>query len=174
MARESENGPRRWLGWIVGPLKWLLALLILFEEWGWEPLQRWLARIALWPGFRWLDATIRRLPPYAALALFGLPALALLPIKLGALWLIGQGHAGWGLALILAAKLVGTALVAHLFGITQPALMRLPWFARWYTRWAQWKDALLAQMRATLPWRTARVLRRQLARQWHRWAQRRP
>ena len=174
MAHKPENGPRRWGRWIVSPLKWLLALLILFEEWGWEPLQRRLARIALWPGFRWLDAAIRRLPPYAALALFGLPALALLPIKLGALWLIGQGHTAWGLALILVAKVVGTALVAHLFGVTQPALMRLPWFARWYTRWSQWKDALLAQMRATLPWRTARVLRRQLARQWHRWAQRRP
>ena len=25
---------------------WILALLILFEEWGWEPLNRLLARLA--------------------------------------------------------------------------------------------------------------------------------
>ena len=59
---------------------------------------------------------------------------ALLPIKLSALWLIDQGHAAWGLAVILAAKAMGTAVVAHLFSLTQPALMRLDWFAHRYTR----------------------------------------
>ncbi len=161
----------RWFHLFLTPFKWLLALLILFEEWGWEPLQRWLARIALWPGFRWLDAAIRRLPPYAALALLGVPALTLLPIKLLALWLIGQGHAISGLMVILAAKVVGTAIVAHLFGLTQPALMRLPWFAYRYTQWTLWKERLLAQVRASLPWRSARIVRRQITRQWHRLTQ---
>ncbi|AOW14840.1 hypothetical protein LPB72_20635 [Hydrogenophaga crassostreae] len=154
---------------LLWPLKWLLALLILFEEWGWEPLQRWLARVAMWPSLRWLDAAIRRLPPYAALALLGGPALTLLPIKLLALWLIGQGHAVSGLMVILAAKVLGTAVVAHLFALTQPALMRLDWFAWRYTRWTQWKDRLLNQVRASVPWRTARIWRRQALRQWHRW-----
>ena len=159
----------RWTRYLFAPLKWLLALLILFEEWGWEPLQNWLARIASWPGFRWLDASIRRLPPYAALVFLGLPALTLLPIKLSALWLIQQGHAALGVALILVAKVIGTALVAHVFSLTQPALMRLPWFALRYTQWVQWKMRLLEQVRASLPWRSARVLRRQVARQWQRW-----
>lgn len=154
---------------LLWPAKWLVALVILFEEWGWAPLQRWLARLALWPGFRWLDAAIRRLPPYAALALLAVPALTLLPIKLSALWLIEQGHAFWGVTVILTAKVLGTAIVAHLFTLTQPALMRLPWFARRYTQWAQWKNRLLAQVRASLPWRTARVLRWQALRQWQRW-----
>ena len=158
----------RWIHLLLSPFRWLLALLILFEEWGWEPLQRWLARLALWPGFRWLDAAIRRLPPYAALALLGAPALTLLPIKLLALWLIAQGHAISGLMVILAAKVVGTAVVAHLFGLTQPALMQLTWFAHRYTQWTRWKGRLLAQVRASVIWRTARVLRRQLRRQWHR------
>ena len=48
--------------------QWPLALLILFEEWGWEPLQRVLARIGAWRGLRWIESAIRRLPPYAALA----------------------------------------------------------------------------------------------------------
>jgi hypothetical protein len=160
------NRPMRALLW---PVKWLVALVILFEEWGWAPLQRWLARLALWPGFRWLDAAIRRLPPYAALALLAVPALTLLPIKLSALWLIEQGHAFWGVTVILTAKVLGTAIVAHLFTLTQPALMRLPWFARRYTQWVQWKNRLLAQVRASLPWRTARVLRWQALRQWQRW-----
>ncbi|MBL8388925.1 MAG: hypothetical protein JNK17_11990 [Hydrogenophaga sp.] len=155
---------------LLWPLKWLLALLILFEEWGWEPLRRVLARIAGWPGFRWLDAVIRRLPPYAALAVLGVPALALLPIKLGALWLLQQGHAAWGVALIVAAKLVGTAVVAHLFSLTQPALMRLAWFARVYAAWTGWKDALLAQVRASWPWRAGRVLKRRWRQRVSRWS----
>ncbi|WP_374412538.1 hypothetical protein [Hydrogenophaga sp.] len=155
---------------LLWPLKWLLALLILFEEWGWEPLRRVLARIAGWPGFRWLDAAIRRLPPYAALAVLGVPALALLPIKLGALWLLQQGHAAWGVALIVAAKLVGTAVVAHLFSLTQPALMRLAWFARVYAAWTGWKDALLAQVRASWPWRAGRVLKRRWRQRVSRWS----
>ena len=53
------------------------------------------------------------LPPYAALALFALPALALLPIKLLALWLIGQGRALLGALVILATKVIGTAIVAR-------------------------------------------------------------
>jgi hypothetical protein len=43
----------------------LLALVILFEEWGWEPLQRalrWLSRI---PVMRQIEAATAQLPPGA-------------------------------------------------------------------------------------------------------------
>lgn len=143
----------------------LLALLILFEEWGWEPLQRALAWVGRLPGLRWLEERIRALPPYAALALFLLPTAMLLPVKLLALWLIGQGKVWAGTLVILGAKLVGTAIVARLFALTQPALMQLAWFARLFTRWVSWKEALLVQVRASWPWRLGRVLKR-------RWKQR--
>lgn len=94
-------------------LGWLLALLILFEEWGWEPLQRLMAAIGRRPGLRWIEGAIRRLPPYGALALFALPTLMLVPVKLGALWLIGQGHVVSGAVVIIVAKLVGTAVVTR-------------------------------------------------------------
>ena len=151
---------------LLAPFKALLALLILFEEWGWEPLQRVLARIGRWPGFRWFERWVRGLPPYAALALFAVPALALLPIKLAALWAIRQGHALLGLAVIVLAKLVGTALVARLFTLTHDALMRLAWFARWYGRWSAWKARLLDWVRASAAWRSARALKAALRRWW--------
>ncbi len=150
-------------------LGWLLALVILFEEWGWEPLQRVLARIGAWRGLRWIESAIRRLPPYAALALFALPTLALLPVKLGALWLIGKGQVMAGAALILAAKVAGTAIVARLFTLTRPALMRLAWFAALYGRWTSWKAALLTRVRASRPWRAARVLKHRVRRRWQAW-----
>jgi hypothetical protein len=144
--------------------RWAVALLLLFEEWGWEPLQRQLAKLGQLPPFAALERLIRRLPPHGALAVFIVPTLLLLPIKLLALWLIGRGHALVGVAVVIGAKLAGTAIVARLFTLTHDALMRLPWFAHLYTRWMGWKDTLLAQVRLSALWREARRLKRLLRR----------
>ncbi|MDD0810038.1 hypothetical protein PSQ20_06800 [Curvibacter sp. RS43] len=133
-----------------------LALVLVFEEWGWDVLSGLLAWVARLPVLAWLERRIRSLPPWAALLTFALPALALLPVKLLALWLFGQGHAAWGLGLLLGAKLLGTAILARLFSLTQPALMQLAWFARWYPRWKVWKDRLLAWVRGSAVWQGAR------------------
>jgi hypothetical protein len=147
----------------------LLALLILFEEWGWEPLQHALARIASLPGFRWLEHRVQALPPYGALALFLVPTVLLLPVKLLALWLIGQGQVLAGSVVIVTAKLGGTALVARLFTLTRPALMQLAWFARLYARWHAWKETLLAGVRASWLWRAGHLLRHRMRQRWERW-----
>lgn len=139
--------------WLKAPLRLVLALVILFEEWGWQPLQNLMARIAQLPVLRRIEVRIAALPSYAALVAFFLPGLALLPVKIGALWLIAQGQRALGLTLIAVAKLIGTAIVARLFTLTQPALMRLPWFAALYARWTTWKDALLAWVRGSALWR---------------------
>ena len=57
-----------------------------------------------------------------------------------------------GLGLVIAAKISGTALAARLFQLTQPALMKLAWFARLYTPWKIWKDRVLAQARSSRLW----------------------
>lgn len=146
--------------WLRKAFGFLVALVILFEEWGWEPLQAALGRLARWPLLARLERQLQRLPPYAALAVFALPALALLPVKLGALALISGGHALGGLLLIVAAKLIGTAIVARLFALLQPALMQLGWFARSYTRWTVWKARWMNRVRASAAWQAAtRILR---------------
>ncbi len=132
---------------------WAVALVILFEEWGWEPLGRLFAKLARLPFIGALERRIAALPPYGALAAYAVPFLGLLPVKLFALWLIAQGHAVYGVAFIIAAKLAGTAAMARLYALTHPALMRLEWFARLYARWTTWKEALIAQVRATAAWR---------------------
>lgn len=130
-----------------------LALVLIFEEWGWEPLQRVMARLARLPLWRRVELQISRLPPYGALLVFCVPAVLLFPIKLLALYWIGNGHTVLGLALVLAAKMLGTAAVAWLFALTHPTLMRLAWFAKLYGRWKPWKDTLIARVKATPPWR---------------------
>jgi len=153
-------------------LVWPLALIILFEEWGWEPLQQLLGRIARWRAIAWLEARIAALPPYGALALYAVPTLSLLPVKLLLLAWIAGGHAVLGVALIVVAKVLGTAVVARLFHLTKPTLLRLGWFASLYARWTRWTDAVLARVRASALWRQARAWRWRVRNAVARWRER--
>lgn len=147
-----------------GLLAWTVGLILVFEEWGWDALQAALAALGRLPVLRRIERFVGTLPPYAALALFAAPTLSLLPVKLAALWLIAHHHAVLGLVVVVAAKVVGTAVVARLFVLTRPALMSLPWFARLHDRFTAWKQALLERVRTSWPWRLGRLLRRRLGR----------
>ncbi|VEB42862.1 Uncharacterised protein [Chromobacterium violaceum] len=151
---DSKASPwlrmRRAAAW---PLALLLAAIIVFEEYAWDELAAALARLGRWPPFAALERWVARRSPHAALALFLAPALTLLPVKLAALFLIEQGHALLGLAVILLAKLGGTALVAWLFALTRPVLMSVPWFVRWYRRFERLRAWVFERLRTSLPWR---------------------
>ena len=147
----------------------LLALVLLFEEWGWEPLARVVARLAWLPLWAWAERRVQRLPPWGALVLFLVPVVLLFPIKLLALYLFGAGHKALGLTLLVGAKLIGTAIVARLFQLTEPALMRFAWFAHWYPRWKHWKDALTTQIRASAVWQLGHKLKAQAKAWWASW-----
>ena len=136
-----------------------MVLVLLFEEWGWVPLARAFAALGRLPFWAKLEEGIRQLPPWAALMAFGIPALALIPVKLLALYLLGKGHVVLGLTLVIAAKITGTALAARLFQLTHPALMQLRWFARLYVPWKAWKDRMLGQIRASALWRSCSQLK---------------
>ena len=157
---------------LLAPLRWLvrvvLALLILFEEWGWEPLRRVFALLAKLPVIRQFEALLKRLPPRWAFVVLVLPSLLILPIKLLAVWLVAEGRVMLGVGLVIAAKLIGTALLAWLFQLIQPALMQLPWFARLHARWTAWKAELLAWVRASAVWRSARAIKLRVKRLFRR------
>ena len=154
-------------------LEFLLALIIVLEEWGWRPLAELLGRLARWRPWAAVELVIIRLPPYAALVVFVLPSALLLPLKFLALFLVAKGQIVLAGLLFLAAKVVATALVARLFMLTQPALMQIGWFAWAYDTLMPWKDALVERVHASWPWRAGRVLKervkRLLAAQARRW-----
>ena len=157
---------------LFAPIRWIFrvvfAVLILFEEWGWEPLRRVFALLARLPVIRQFEALLKRLPPRWAFVVLILPSLLILPIKLAAVWLVAKGHVLMGVGIVIAAKLFGTALLAWLFQLIQPALMQLPWFARFYARWTAWKADLLAWVRASGVWRTARAIKLRVKRLFRR------
>lgn len=167
-ARRGADGVRmglRLLGLALRRLlEVLLALIVLFEEWGWRPLAALLARFARWRPWAMVEGVIADLPPYLALGVFALPTMLFLPLKLAAFYLIAKGQAVAASALFIAAKVFGTALVARLFQLTQPALMRIPWFAWAYERFMPWKEAVFARIRATWAWRYGRIVKARMKR----------
>jgi hypothetical protein len=145
-----------WRG-LRGVLLALAAVVIFIEEWGWRPLSAWAARLVQWPPLARLEARIRTLPPRWALLLFIVPALALFPVKLVALWLIHLGRTTLGVAVIVLAKLLGTALVGRLFVLTEPQLMRFGWFARALAWWLATKQRVREAVQRAAAWRAARA-----------------
>ena len=138
--------------YLLAPFIYTAAILLLFEEWLWNASKRVLARLPLIPFIARLESWIGNFSPYAALAIFILPSLLLLPVKILALLSITHGHPTLGLAIIITAKVLGTALVARLYTLTQKALLTLPWFVRCRDAVLRFKDRMIAQLRATQAW----------------------
>lgn len=158
---------KRLFKWLWRPIRALFlalaALVIAIEEWGWRPLTRWAARLAKWPPIMRLEAHIRSASPRTALLLFLVPAVALFPVKLLALWLIGLGRTALGVSVIVAAKLIGTALVGRLFIITEPQLMQFAWFARVLGWWRATKLRVKHAVQRSSGWQAVLRLRRRVS-----------
>jgi hypothetical protein len=150
---------------VRGVLQVLLALIIVFEQWGWEPLANLLGRSVRWQPWARAESAIARLPPYAALFVFILPTTLLLPLKFLAIFLVAEGHFLLAAILFMGAKVVATALVARLFMLTQPGLMQIGWFAWTYDAVMPWKEALVERVHASWVWRVARVWKERVKRQ---------
>lgn len=174
---------KRWLSW---PFVLVIALLIWFEELAWDELAALIGFFSRLRWVAWLEHKIRQLPPWLAVSIFLLPAMALLPVKLLALLFIEQGHVVFGVSVILAAKLLGTAVVAWLFKLTEPVLMQVSWFANGYRWFMAWKHRLYERIQSTAEWQWIQSFRaaikarwrsrgllvrlgKRLAQQWARW-----
>jgi hypothetical protein len=146
-----------------------LALIILFEEWGWEPLSRLVGKISRLPILARLELVICALPPYSALAVLALPWVFLLPLKILTLWLLATGQLLLATVAIVAGKVLGTAVVARLFALTKPSLMHLRWFESWYSKWIRFKSRVIAQAQATETWARMGAFKNRIRRAMYRW-----
>jgi hypothetical protein len=136
---------RRWAKRLLTPPLFLLAALFFLVEgalWRLAGLYAWLGRL---PVLRQLERGIAGLPPYGALAVFAVPSVMLAPVKFLALYWMAGGHPALGVGTIVTAKVAGTALVARIYQLTRPALVRLGWFA-----WCE--GQVLGAKRAAYEW----------------------
>ena len=162
---------------LLRPFWVLLALLFLLEAWLWDHLKppiAWLVNLVPWGRLKdWLKRAIADLPAWAALFVFLVPLLVLLPLKFVEVYFLAKRQ--WiaaGLVLVLA-KLLGLGVTAFVFDATREKLLQMRWFARMYAWfiWARdWAHAQTEPIRERVrqlmwlvkPQRAGRFLRRLL------------
>jgi hypothetical protein len=122
---------------LIRGLWFALALVFLFESWLWDHVKDWLRALGRLLGVERYEAAlaafIARLSPPLTLAVFAVPALAILPLKILALATIAHGHILAGLAVIFAAKTLALGVTAFLFDHCRDKLLQMAWFAHFYS-----------------------------------------
>lgn len=149
------------------PLLVLASAYLLFEEVVWRSLGRlagWLARL---PAVAAAERWALRQGPYVTLALFGIPMGSAVPVKLGALYLIGTGHAAGGLGLLVGAYTVSTVIAARLYALSLPKLLSIRWFAFAHGALMALRRKLYARVQALAGWQMAVEFVAALRRRWH-------
>jgi hypothetical protein len=137
------------------PMVIVAATIMFFEEWLWDHLATAMAWVARARFFRWLEAKLAALPPYAAMAVFIVPGAMLFPVKIAALYLMAHGHSVFGLLVLLAAKSIGTAIAARLFTVCRPALLTVRWFRWIHDGILRLKTRLYTAIKSMPAWGTA-------------------
>jgi hypothetical protein len=155
-----------------GALAIIAALWIFLEEWLWDGMLAAMSWLGKLPPIRWIETNLAKLPPYAALIAFAIPAAVLLPFKLFAFWLMANGHHLMGVQVFIVAKIIGTALLARIFAITKPALMTIRWFARAYTAFITWKAKLYGYVKGLTTYRLIMEMKSRLSTRWLAWRSR--
>lgn len=140
-----------------------IALLLVFEEWGWVPLASFFNRLAkalaIW---KKIEIFISKLSPTLSFVFLLVPMVMLLPMKFLGLYFIDIGHVISGVGVIIISKIFGTAIFARLYTLTLPNLLKIKWFAKFYPRWMSWKNSMLIFIRTTWPWRAAHLLKNKI------------
>lgn len=119
--------------------------------------------------FAWLHDALRRLPPYAALALFVVPLIVLEPAKPVGAWRIATGHPAQGILIIVIAEMLKLVVVERMFHVNKDKLLTIPAFAwayGWFLRWLDFLAELPGVVAAQQLWAN---LRTQAAALWRRW-----
>ena len=160
---------------LLRPFWVLLALLFLMEAWLWDHLEPLVARavnLIPWGRFKdWLKHAIADLPPWAALGVFIIPFIVLLPLKFLEVFFIAKRQWLAAAAVLIFAKLLGLGVTAFVFDATRAKLLQMAWFQRMYDwfLWARdWAHAQTGPIRQRLhqltwllkPQRAGRFLRR--------------
>jgi len=76
---------------------------------------------------------IERLGPYPSLLLVAVPLAVVEPLKVAIVFFAGSGHWVTGTIAMICAYAVSLFVTHRLFGIVRPKLLRLPWFAAFWT-----------------------------------------
>lgn len=136
----------------------IVAAIVFVEEVLLHYLGIAMAAFARWPPVARLESWLGRLPPWAALIVFAAPSTLVLPIKLAAVWFALRGEFTMAAASVVIGKIVATALVARLYKVLRPTLLRLSWYLRAETWLFAWRDRVYAFVRGLRAWQLVTAL----------------
>ncbi len=134
--------------WLTAPLVILGSLLMWIEESLWNWLKWLTATISRFDWVRRIETWIVSLPPYPMMVVFLLPMSILFPFKIMAVYWLARGYWLASLATILAAKILGTAIVARMYVVCKPKMMTIPWFKSLHDWLARMHDQLYTALRS--------------------------
>ena len=103
------------------------TLFIFFEEWLWFRLLKFMQSVAALSIIHNLEMVLRKQNKWVSLAVFIIPELSFIPVKLGVVWLMGNNHAFSGVILFIVAKITGTALFAWVWEVTEAKITQFAW-----------------------------------------------
>lgn len=156
---------------IAAPFVLLAAIVIILEDWLWDDLARIAAAIGHLPIFHQIESFIVWLPPYPSLLLFAVPSILLFPVKFASLYLIAQGQPVFGFLIAIAAKIVGTALVARIFNLTKPKLLKINWFSFLYAHLTDFKKRIYDTIKSTRTYKIIHKRKEQIKISLKKWKQ---
>lgn len=136
----------------------IAAAIMFFEEVLLRYLGLAMAAFARLPWIARLEAWLARLPPWAALVAFVAPSTLVLPVKLAAVWFAIHGNFILAAVSIGVGKVVATALVARLYKVLRPTLLRLSWYLSAETWLFIWRDRIYGFMRALPVWQKTKAM----------------
>jgi hypothetical protein len=126
---------------LLRPLWIVLALLFLLEAWLWdhlEPVVAWVVNLVPWGRAKtWLARMIENLPPWAALFVFIIPFVVLLPLKFLEVYFLATRNWLGAVGVLLLVKLLGLGITAFIFDVTRAKLLQMAWFRQLYD-WVMW------------------------------------
>lgn len=119
----------------------LLAIALIVEEWLWDGLSACGHYLAYYLGLSRFENWLTKTSPYQALFAISIPILIVTPVNIAAFWMLAHGLILQGIALEIAAKLLGTLFIARFFSLTKPQLLTfrlLAWLYQTVTFWLHW------------------------------------
>ena len=150
----SHVRPATWQRRLLDVLLLPLALVVVvLEDVVWRGIRALLRRAAHFGPVMALERVLARLPGWAALPLFLVPEGF---GRLGEIWaftLLFRRHVVGAVIVYVLVRLVATVCAVFIYHACEPALMRLPWFAKvavWVRRVRDWALARVAPLKAVV------------------------
>src|SRR5436190_9729385 len=133
------------------------AAVVFVEQVVIRYLNMMMVAVARWPPIARLESWLATLPPWAAVLAFAAPSIIILPVKVSALWFAAHHRFGLAAAAVVLGKILATAILARLYRILRPTMVRLGWFAWADTKFFAWRDWAYAFVRNLPAWQRAKA-----------------